>query len=206
MKKLNRTLAALMLFAVSTNVFSTESNENSKGYNNIYFGFGGAFANIDIDETYYEASSDTLSNASASISDNVLVGGFVGYQFNPWIAVEGRGYFGASEGDLLGITVDISKRFGIYARPILPIHEYFSVYGLIGYGSTTVKALGISESESDFEYGLGMEIGKGSNIKLQVEWQFFHDKTYTYDLSDGDKSTLRIKADSVNVNLAWYFN
>jgi len=172
-------------------------------YNDMYFGIGGSFLNIDVDATYHDSGS--VFSGSGSADGAGMIGAFAGYQFNPWISGEVRGYFGVSDGDFEGVDVEVSKFFAIYARPTLPIHEYFSLYGLFGYGVGTVKSLGESDSESDFTYGAGIEVGKGTNVKLQIEYAVFHDEDYSYRYSDTERLSYNVKISGVNANLVWYF-
>ncbi|MDF2155300.1 outer membrane beta-barrel protein [Vibrio sp. CAU 1672] len=206
MKTTSKIATTLFLLTLSNGTFSNEHRESESGYNDIYFGLGGAFATIDADGTYYNAADDTILTASANIDDNILIGGFVGYRFNPWASLEARAYFNAHDGEFFGVPIEISRYFGLFARPTLPIHDNFSLYGLLGYGSVTAKALGVSETESDLAYGLGMEVGNGNKVKLQVEWMLFHDESYGFTESNGDRYNAKLEASSVNMNLAWYFN
>lgn len=173
-------------------------------YENMYFGLGGSFLNIDVDGTYYLNGSPNGSG-TGSASDVVMAGALLGYQFNPWISAEVRGYFGANDGDFEGIDVEISKYFAIYARPTLPVHEHITLYALLGYGKGTIKALGESDSESDYTYGLGVEVGKGTNLKLQIEYAVLHDRNYTANLSSIESLSYNVKVTGVNANIVWYF-
>lgn len=178
------------------------NDQNEKKNGEAYYGLGSAFVDVDLDLTIRSGSS--ITNYNESISGNSLIGLIVGYKFNPNLAVEFRGYGNMEEGDFYGYDVEVSKNFSVYARGMMPVDENFALYALLGYGDSTVKAIGISESESDFTYGVGMQIGNGTACKLHIEWVQMHDKTYSA-IVDGDMYSLDVEASSVNLNLIFEY-
>lgn len=194
-------ISTLLLFSVPTMATASTNTDNS---NDIYFGVGASFLSMDVSGSLYDSNDTLLGSGSEDISGASMLGAFAGYQFSPWISVEGRGYFSLADEDYYGTSVEISRFFAVYGKPTLPIHKYFSVYGLLGYGLATANVGGESDSEGDFTYGIGAEIRKGTNVKLQVEWLAIHDEDYSAKW-DNEKLNYSIKVSGINANLAWYF-
>ncbi|AXT72791.1 MULTISPECIES: outer membrane beta-barrel protein [Vibrio] len=194
-------ISSLLLLGIPSIATAGSSADN---LNDVYFGIGASFLTMDVSGSLYDSNGTFIGSGSDDISGASMLGAFAGYQFNPWISVEGRGYFGVTDEDYFGTSVEVSRFFAVYGRPTLPIHEYFSLYGIFGYGVTTAEVGGESDSEGDFTYGIGAEIGKGTNVKLQVEWVVMHDEDYSAKLND-EKLDYSIKVSGINANLAWYF-
>lgn len=194
-------ISTLLLFSVPTMATASTNTDNP---NDIYFGVGASFLSMDVSGSLYDSNDTLLGSGSEDISGASMLGAFAGYQFSPWISVEGRGYFSLADEDYYGTSVEISRFFAVYGKPTLPIHKYFSVYGLFGYGLATANVGGESDSEGDFTYGIGAEIRKGTNVKLQVEWVAIHDEDYSAKW-DNEKLNYSIKVSGINANLAWYF-
>ncbi|MDV6249959.1 outer membrane beta-barrel protein [Vibrio sp. EA2] len=194
-------ISSLLLLGMPT---IATANTNVDNFNDIYFGIGASFLTMDISGSLYDSNSTLIGSGSDDISGASMLGAFAGYQFNPWISVEGRGYFGLTDEDYFGTSVEMSRFFAVYGKPTLPLHEYFSLYGLFGYGLATAEVGGESDTEGDFTYGVGAEIGKGTNVKLQVEWVVIHDEDYSARL-DNERLDYSIKVSGINANLAWYF-
>ena len=96
-----------------------------------------------------------------------------GYEFNPYIAIEGR--YMTSVFDEDRITRD---SWGIYAKPTYPVNEEFSLYALLGYGGLTVDGKGsalITRNLSDvdetgFQWGLGGSYAATENISIFADY------------------------------------
>ena len=96
-----------------------------------------------------------------------------GYEFNQYIAVEGRYMTSVFDEDVL--TRD---SWGIYAKPTYPVNDAFSVYALLGYGGLTVDGKGsalIPANRSDvddsgFQWGLGGSYAATENISIFADY------------------------------------
>ncbi len=115
-----------------------------------------------------------------------------GYQFNQYIAIEGR--YTLSVGDVEydhGTTLNSNyddyptdfTNIGIYAKGMYPIGD-FVPYVLLGYGEVTLTDLplggaGISadRSESGFQWGLGAGYNFTENISGFVDYVRLYDDT-----------------------------
>lgn len=114
----------------------------------------------------------------------------VGYQYNQYIAIEGR--YTINVGDLEydnGKTqnpayddypADFSN-IGIYLKPMLPMGDLV-IYGLLGYGQTKLTNMPLSAGSADraengFQWGGGMQYNLGENIVVFADYVRFYDDT-----------------------------
>lgn len=83
---------------------------------------------------------------------NLLV--LAGYEFNEYIAVEGRYSTYIFDEDSIN-----SDTWGIYVKPQYPVNEDINVYALVGLGGTTIDGIdgnNIDFDDNDFQWGLGL--------------------------------------------------
>ena len=109
--------------------------------------------------------------------------GFVlkaGMDITDYIGIEAR-YINAS------IENDFSEmvHYGLYLKPQYLIEDDISVYGLLGYGKTTVDyTFGKRTStldKSGLSYGAGLEYALDDNLGLWVDLQHIFSKEGTFD-------------------------
>jgi len=129
-----------------------------------YLGLGyGAF-----DE---EISFDIANNLTYSDDESMDTVMFqAGYEYNQYIAVEGRYWLGVS--DLGNASGDFSS-WGIYVKPQYPVAEAFNIYALLGYASTDLDfdnaAVNYLNTNS-FSWGLGAEYKFTENISVFLDY------------------------------------
>ena len=91
-----------------------------------------------------------------------------GYEFNPYIAVEGRYMTSVYDEDKL--TRD---SWGIYAKPQYPATEEFTLYALLGYGGLNADGKGLSltdVSDTGFQWGLGASYAVTEDVAIFVDY------------------------------------
>ena len=96
-----------------------------------------------------------------------------GYEFNQYVAVEGRYMTSITDEDV--ITRD---SWGIYVKPQYPATEDFTLYALLGYGGLTVDGKGsalIPRNRSDvddtgFQWGLGASYAIIENVSIFADY------------------------------------
>lgn len=140
-----------------------------------YVGLGYSYMNIDPD------------NSSEVDGDAVLL--LAGYNFNKYIAVEGR---------YSGLT-DCLENTAIYLKPMYPLGA-ISLYGLLGYGQVDHDNGG-SLSESGFQWGIGANYEVVENIGVFVDYTSLYDDTGF----DGELPNQDVLADSINVGFTYKF-
>jgi len=112
------------------------------------------------------------STGSGWFDDGVLTqdetGGFAllaGCEFNKYFAVEGRYTWTAWDQDYSDMT-----SYSIFLKPMYPVTEDFTVYGLIGYGNSKVEG---SEGDSGNDYSSWNEnIGRTMMDHSGLHWGF----------------------------------
>ena len=105
---------------------------------------------------------ETNSGACSCLGDIV---GKLGYNFNKYIAVEGRVGYGVTDADHDGGgTSELKENYGIYLKPQLPIGDKVSLFGLAGYAKAKVNSVSTSNAglsgeldETSPSFGLGLE-------------------------------------------------
>lgn len=128
---------------------------------------GGNFAVLDADEA-------TL---------NAVYGRF-GAFFNENISAEARLGFGVGDDTVnyggVDIKAELDNVYGAYLRGGIPAGEVFYPYAIIGYtkGKFTGSAYGVSvsNSESDFSFGVGADFKVTDTLKINAEYLSYLDK------------------------------
>ena len=150
----------------------------------IGLGFGEAYVNDDF--TDEEISSATLMLQA-------------GYQYNEYLALEGRYTFGLGGSDYdagnltntIGYDGDLST-WGIYVKPMYPIGA-FSLYALLGYGEVMLDDLAGGDAvEGGFQWGLGASYAVTENISVFADYVSLYDDTgfdYRAQLDDMTSDT-----------------
>ena len=123
-------------------------------------------------ETEYVGGSDSQNYGSIMID--------AGYKFNPYIAIEGRYWFGLSSSNALGWHSGVSSdttidSYGIYVKPMYPVTDAFDIYALLGYGGTDIShdldgGGSLSTDASGFSWGLGAEYGFTDNVSMFIDY------------------------------------
>ena len=129
-----------------------------------------------------------------------------GYEFNQYLAVEGRYMTSILAEDRL--TRD---SWGAYVKPQYPVNDELSVYALLGYGGMTVDGKGSSLilfnrndiDDSGFQWGLGV------NYDLNAHFSIFID--YVNIANDMDADILfglpftEVDSDALSVGVTYNF-
>lgn len=208
MKKFNLSLAAFLAmgtFAVAGGdiapvepVIETPVVEETKSP--FYIGLGYSYMNMNIDG--YTRSTTVTPAGTAAVPTTTLVSVaeedhngdailvLAGYNFNDYVAVEGR---------YAGFT-DCLDNAGIYLKPMYPFGE-ITLYGLLGYGETSYDNGTVDLSESGFQWGVG------ANYAITEKVAVFVDYTNLYDDSgfDNHLTDVDFLVDTVNVGFTYTF-
>ena len=105
-----------------------------------------------------EGGQDRLGNVSL----------LAGYNFNQYIAVEGRYTTSFSDEDLVEMS-----GWSIFAKPQYPVTEDFNVYALLGFGGVTLDGINgavVDVDDSGFQWGLGASYMVVENLALFVDY------------------------------------
>ena len=91
-----------------------------------------------------------------------------GYNFNPYIGVEGRYTTSIAKDDVVEMD-----GWSLFVKPQYPITEAFTIYALLGYGGVTLTGINtplVDIDETGFQWGLGMSYEVTENIGLFMDY------------------------------------
>ncbi|WP_367990031.1 outer membrane beta-barrel protein [Vibrio sp. NTOU-M3] len=159
--------------------FTSLSYANTDNFDNFYLGLASSFSEVDINGVDQVDDKPDISS----------VGVIFGYQPSKYFAIEARELVRvSSRSDMF------DGQGSLLARGIVPIHEYFALYGVGGISG--IYTSGFDDLETDVTYGAGFRIKKGSPLYLDVEYR----RLYSGDFVGSD-----IEVNSVNLNIVYGF-
>ena len=83
--------------------------------------------------------------------------------------------FGVDEDTEGFAEVEIDDFLGLYIKPMLPISDAVTLYGLLGVAETTVDTNFGDEDDDDISYGLGVSAKLQHNLDLFAEYVSLYD-------------------------------
>ena len=169
-----------------------------------YVGLGYSYMNINEKWPY----ATTEGSGEQDLNGNALTV-LAGYNFNKYIAVEGRysitlGDMTAEfvEGDETDIDAELSN-IALYLKPMYPVGE-LTLYGLLGFGKVTLEAPNGEEfSESGFQWGLGAGYAVTEDVGVFVDYTRLYDDKGFDNFSEVQDRDFVI--DSINVGVTYKF-
>lgn len=148
---------------------------------------------------------ETSSGACSCLGDIV---GKVGYNFNDYIAVEGRAGFGITDAEHDGGgTSEMKENYGIYLKPQLPLGDKVSLFALAGYAKAKVESTGTTGlvgelNEASPSFGLGLEFDINDRWSILAEGvRILHSVENTYVNAGSSPATTTLEDD---INLDTY--
>jgi len=148
-----------------------------------------------------------------------------GYKFNSYVAIEGRYWYGVSNGSWLnpggtsgsGLPVvgqavgDLSfDAFGIYVKPMYPVTDGFNIYALLGYASidSTLDGDNNWEDGTDadgFSWGVGAEYAFNENVSIFVDYTVIYSDTIDDNVYNGYQYSIDIDAAVIDFGVTYKF-
>jgi opacity protein-like surface antigen len=202
MKKLNLSLAAIFAmgtFAVAGGDIApvepvVEEPVVVASTGNFYLGlaYGALDAETELTTNIVGGGSFTDTVIDDSFSEIMIQ---AGYNFNEYIAIEGRYWFGMDEtlnfsawNPVLTNHDTTIDAWGIYVKPQYPVTEAFKIYALLGYGAAdlsidNVNNTGldyVSDSVDGFSWGLGASYAFTENVSVFVDYVSIYDDDTNY--------------------------
>ncbi|MBY6187468.1 porin family protein [Marinobacter hydrocarbonoclasticus] len=97
-----------------------------------------------------------------------------GYQFNPYIGVEGRIGLGMTDDETdENIHIEIDSYYGLYLTGTLPMGDWVKVYALVGVTDLSLEQDLDSRSDtfgsSDLTYGIGLSLLATERLAFTIE-------------------------------------
>lgn len=127
-----------LLIAASAAALSLAAPALAHAETSVYGTIG--YANIDIDPVNLGA-----------------IQGRLGVDITPNFAIEGEAAFGVADDEILGISVELTSSYGLFAVGKLPVSENVDVFVRGGFASGEVDIGGTSGSEDGAAYGAGIQ-------------------------------------------------
>lgn len=146
-----------------------------------------------------EASLDffEVTNGQDRTGDITLL---AGYEFNPYIAIEGRYMDSIIEEDILDRI-----SWGIYAKPQYPITQSINLYALLGYGgyeADGTSTYSIDVDETGFQWGLGANYELTHRISIFADYlNITNDESATSFIS----TPANVSADALTLGVTYTF-
>lgn len=172
-----------------------------------YVGAGVSFLSW---EDKLDGREEGLVMAAYSEEEATWTGGTIlaGYQFNPYIAIEGRYVMSFTDaswevnGHDAGDYDDDLSNLAIYLKPMYPIGD-FALYGLLGYGQTSIDfSDGGDHDDSGFQWGIGAGYSFTESLAAFVDYTLWYDDD-SFDDSPAYMSDF--KADAITVGITYKF-
>lgn len=127
-------------------------------------------------QLYGSASYGLLETEVGSVDfDTPTLNLAFGGKFNPNFALEGRLGFGVDDDTENGVKVEIDNFMAIYAKPMLPVSDVITLYGLLGLAETEIDTNFGNEDDDDISYGVGLSARLNNGIDLFGEYVSLYD-------------------------------
>ncbi len=105
-----------------------------------------------------------------------MVRGVVGYEFTPSLAMEGMvGLHGGSDTSS-GTTLKLDNMVGVFGKVQAPVTDALKVYGRLGVARTSLKANGVSDSDTGLAYGAGVTYDLSKTTYLNADYTKYYDR------------------------------
>ena len=183
-----------------------------------YLGLGYGYLNLTADMNIGPATlTDVVDDSFGEI---VLQ---AGYKFNKYVAVEGRYWFGVSNGSFLnpggtsGSLIpgnafgDLSyDAWGVYVKPMYPVTDAISIHALLGYASIdgTYDSDDNWEDANDadgFSWGIGAEYAFNNNVSIFVDYTVIYDDTTDEVIIDNITTDFDLTAAVIDFGVTYKF-
>ncbi|WP_166263837.1 porin family protein [Marinobacter caseinilyticus] len=128
---------------------------------------GGNYTFVNVDGNGFDADLGTLS-------------GKVGANVTPFLGLEARAGFGVDDDTQNGVELSADNFFGGYATLNLANESPATPYAIFGFTRYELEAQSffgtVSDSESDFSYGLGVNLALSEELSGNIEYMRYFDK------------------------------
>ncbi len=190
MKKIKLSLVAVLTFSgllfAGEDVTAIEETPVMVDSGAFYIGLGYSYIMSNRTATHNTPGEidhgETARNIDSSAHAMLLQ---IGYQFNQYIAIEGRYTFTMSDMTLQDNINDNSEwkdnidlsNIALYLKPMYPIGD-FSIYGLLGYGKVERKDKDDSRGNWDdscLQWGAGVQYVIIDNFLIFADYTLWHD-------------------------------
>lgn len=196
-------ISAVSAVILSSAAFGADKDVNIDGP---YFGLAYSSKTMDLElKDFIEPDVDL----DIEITQNPITLS-AGYQFNKYIALEGRYRPSFTEASIPGegdISLDLTN-LAFYVKPIYPIDNTgLSVYALLGYGQSVLDISltgmgGEKIKDESFQWGLGFSYSIDSHVDLFADYSVSFDKD---GFDDMPNDAISVKVDAYTFGLSYKF-
>jgi OOP family OmpA-OmpF porin len=163
MKKLTIALSSIAAVDAAVPAAAQDQSRMRNALSSVYIG-------ADVGQAKYK---DGCRLTPGCDDNDTSWGLFAGYRFNPYLAAE-IGYHDLGSISAPVATID-GQAIELVGVGSVPLNNAFSVYGKLGGYRGEAKGLGISETNNDWTYGLGVQYDVTPYIGVRGEWQRYAD-------------------------------
>ncbi|MCD6213293.1 MAG: porin family protein [Sulfurovum sp.] len=161
-----------------------------------YLGLAYGFMNTEIDDTTYPFGGVLKETVLDEDFGSIMIN--LGYDFNQYVGIEGRYWFGLESSSTLGrgsignnINADVTiDAWGVYVKPMYPVSEAFNVYALLGYAGADLEVDANdfkfkTDSVDGFSWGIGAEYKFSNAVGIFVDYVSVYDDEEDFVLISG---------------------
>jgi len=159
----------------------------------------------------YASKSAWFSEADAQ-DESIGISAALGYEFNPYFALEGRVLKSFYAEDYADVTT-----YSLFAKPSYPVSKDVEVYALLGYG--LVKVDGVSSGngaatpgvnildDSGFQWGVGMSYTLNDELSLFIDYtSLMVDASINNNLEATSLITYKkLSVDALTIGMQYHF-
>ena len=124
-----------------------------------------------------------------------------GYNYNEYIAVEGRYTTSITNEDLVEMS-----GWSLFVKPQYPVTEDFNIYALLGFGGVTLDGVnnsGVDVDETGFQWGLGLSYDITESIAIFADYTNLANDMDGYYYTSPD--LIQVDVDAFNVGVTYKF-
>jgi len=159
------------------------------GYDNGAYDSNGFYIGANVGEIFYkEQGLPSMSPGVAYLNS--------GWQFNPYVALEGRVGGGFVGDNFRYFHVDVPLVYGGYVKGMLPVSPWFSAYAIAGVGGLQLHRNypDFNSNNAGFSAGVGGEFTFYGGVRVHAEWAH---------LDSGTNDGYNYSVDQLSFGMSW---
>lgn len=124
----------------------------------------------DTDNGFYVGGGYTYIDNDVLVDHKNAATGLVGYNFNKYIAVEGRATVITEEGVKDSTGVLTGGNWAIFAKPQYNVTEDIKAYALLGAGKAKYVDGVVVDDDVQFQFGAGASVRVTDKVDVFADW------------------------------------
>lgn len=131
-------------------------------------GTGGLYAGVNY--TFMDVDYDGFASADVG-----TLSGKVGVMATDFLGLEARAGFGVDDDRVAGAKVELDSFFGGYATINMVNQSPVTPYAVLGFTRIEASVGSVTDDDSDFSYGLGLNVKLAQNLSGNLEYMRYYD-------------------------------